>query len=91
MTKKIYLETYKNCPGSLCFTLLFSARIERPLFFGTCFHSKRLISFFEIVAFPRITIYMKKLYFRITITSPRHQLQKMRKRVTGAFTRHVEG
>ena len=22
MTKKIYLETFKNCPGSLCFTLL---------------------------------------------------------------------
>ena len=22
MTKKIYLETFKKCPGSLCFTLL---------------------------------------------------------------------
>ena len=24
MTKKIYLETLKKCPGSLCFTLLFN-------------------------------------------------------------------
>ena len=31
MTKKIYVETFKKCPVSLCFTLLMSRFIDAEL------------------------------------------------------------
>ena len=66
MTKKIYLETFKKCAGSLCFTLLIIFKIFKNVSDWFIFPNPYLhyIKYRNLILFPGDEIFSKRSVVR---------------------------